>query len=235
MSGAALHRDADLRPDLRHVDTWIFDLDNTLYPFTGEVQALMDARMNAYLRRVTGLDVEAAHELQKRYFREHGTTLAGLMAHHGVDPYDFLEEVHDISLDSVRPDPALASALARLPGRRLVFTNASNGHAERVLARLGFTALFEHVFHLEAAGLTPKPQARAYEALIAAHGVTPKTAAFFEDMERNLAPAAGYGMTTVLVGPHAAASTATFVDWRAAELTPFLQTARVAAPTDRQP
>ena len=108
-----------------------------------------------------------------------------------------------------------------------MFTNASAGHAERVLARLRFTALFEHVFHLEAAELTPKPQARAYESLIAAHGVTPRTACFFEDTERNLEPASGYGMTTVLVGAHAAMSDAPFVDHRAAELTPFLQTAQV--------
>ena len=217
----------DLGADLRHVDTWIFDLDNTLYPMAGEVGAQMDARISAYVQRETGLEPEAAYALQKRYLREHGTTLAGLMAHHGVDPYAFLDEVHDISLDSVAPDPPLQAALERLPGRRLVFTNASAGHAERVLARLGFAALFEHVFHLEAAELTPKPQARAYESLIAAHGVTPRTSCFFEDTERNLEPAAGYGITTVLVGAHAARTDAPFVDYRAAELTPFLQTAQV--------
>ena len=218
---------SDARPDLSHVDTWIFDLDNTLYPFGGPVQAQMDVRMTAYMMRTTGLDEVGAHALQKRYFREHGTTLAGLMAHHGVDPYAFLDEVHDICLDTVRPDPALREALSRLPGRRLVFTNASAGHAERVLDRLRMAELFEHVFHLEAANLSPKPEAQAYESLIAAHGVTPRTACFFEDMERNLEPAAGYGMVTVLVGPHAAASTAGFVDWRTDDLTAFLRSARV--------
>jgi putative hydrolase of the HAD superfamily len=172
--------------------------------------------------RTTGLPEAEAHALQKRYLREHGTTLAGLMANHGVDPYAFLDEVHDISLDTVLPNPALRTALARLPGRRLVFTNGSAGHAERVLDRLGFSDLFEHVFHLEAANLTPKPEARAYESLIAAHGVTPRTSAFFEDTERNLEPAARYGMATVLVGPHAAASTASFVDWRTDDLPAFL-------------
>jgi putative hydrolase of the HAD superfamily len=217
----------DLGADLRHVDTWIFDLDNTLYPMAGEVGAQMDQRISAYVQRETGLEPQAAYALQKRYLREHGTTLAGLMAHHGVDPYAFLEEVHDISLESVRADPELGAAIARLPGRRLVFTNASAGHAERVLKRLGFTDLFEHVFHLEAANLTPKPQARAYESLMAAHGVTPRTSAFFEDTERNLEPAHGYGMTTVLVGSHAMLSDAPYVDWRADELLPFLQTAQV--------
>ncbi len=213
--------------DLRHVDTWIFDLDNTLYPFGGAVQVQMDARMTAYMMRTTGLPEAEAHALQKRYLHEHGTTLAGLMANHGIDPYAFLDEVHDVSLDSVSPDPALHDALARLPGRRLVFTNAAASHAERVLAKLEMAELFEHVFHLEAAELTPKPQARAYESLIAAHGVTPKTSAFFEDTERNLAPAAGYGMATVLVGPHAAASAAAFVDHRTDDLTAFLRTAKV--------
>ena len=217
----------DLAADLRHVDTWIFDLDNTLYPMAGEVGAQMDARISAYVQRETGLEPEAAYALQKRYLREHGTTLAGLMAHHGVDPYAFLDEVHDISLDSICLDAELHVALERLPGRRLVFTNASSGHAERVLARLGLAGLFEHVFHLEAANLTPKPQARAYESLIAVHGVTPRTACFFEDTERNLEPAHGYGMATVLVGAHAQMSDAPFVDFRAAELTPFLQTAQV--------
>jgi putative hydrolase of the HAD superfamily len=217
----------DLGADLRHVDTWIFDLDNTLYPMAGEVGAQMDARISAFVQRVTGLDAEAAYQLQKRYLREHGATLSGLMVHHGVDPYAFLEEVHDVSLESVQPDPVLGEALRRLPGRRLVFTNGSASHAERVLARLGFADLFEHVFHLEAANLTPKPQARAYESLIAAHGVTPRTSCFFEDTERNLEPAHGYGMATVLVGPHAMLSDAPFVDYRADELTPFLQTAQV--------
>jgi putative hydrolase of the HAD superfamily len=207
---------------LQHVDTWIFDLDNTLYPMGGEIQAQMDARITAYVERETGLPPVEAHALQKQYLHEHGTTLAGLMAHHGVDPYGFLEEVHDVSLDSVQGDPALHAALARLPGRRLVFTNASAGHAERVLDKLGYAPLFEHVFHLEAADLTPKPQGAAYDALIARHGVQPTTAAFFEDTERNLAPAAALGMVTVLVGPHAAASTAAFVDHRTDDLAGFL-------------
>jgi putative hydrolase of the HAD superfamily len=213
--------------DLRHIDTWIFDLDNTLYPMGGAIQAQMDARITAYVRRETGLEEAEAFALQKRYLHEHGATLAGLMANEGVDPYVFLDEVHDVSLETVEPDVRLAGALARLPGRRLVFTNASAGHAERVLVKLKLTALFEHVFHLEAAALTPKPQARAYEALIAAHGVTPRTSAFFEDTERNLEPAAGYGMTTVLVGPHAATSTSSFVHYRTGDLAGFLDAAEL--------
>ena len=217
----------DLGADLRHVDTWIFDLDNTLYASSDAMWTAMDRLITDYMVGVTGLDRPGAYALQKRYLHEHGATLAGLMADYRIDPHAYLEAVHDVPLEGVAAAAGLRDAIARLPGRRLVFTNASAGHADRVLRRLGVHDLFEHVFHLQAADLTPKPQARAYESLIAAHGVTPKTSCFFEDTECNLEPAAGYGMTTVLVGPHAEMSDAPFVDYRAAELTPFLQTAHV--------
>jgi putative hydrolase of the HAD superfamily len=213
--------------DLREIDTWIFDLDNTLYPSGTEFVALIEGRMTAYVQQATGLPEAEARALQKKYLHEHGTTLAGLMALHGVDPHDFLREVHDVSMDSLTPDPALARALRRLPGRRLVFTNGSAWHADRVLKRLGLDGLFEAVFHLEAADMTPKPAPATYEALIAAHGVRPQASAFFEDSAHNLEPAARLGMTTVLVGPHAAGHPADFVHYRTDVLAPFLQAAQV--------
>ena len=215
--------------DLSHVQDWIFDLDNTLYPLDGEFMGLIDKRMTAFVSRETGLPWDEARALQKRYLGEHGTTLAGLMARHGVEPHRFLDEVHDVPLDSLKPDPALASALARLPGRRLVFTNADDRHARRVLAHLGLDRLFDDIFHLESVGMVPKPQAVVYDRLIAAHAVTPRRAAFFEDSERNLAPAHALGMTTVLVGPHASACTAAFVDHRTLNLAAFLDAAQVEA------
>jgi putative hydrolase of the HAD superfamily len=214
-------------PDLTDIDTWIFDLDNTLYPPECDLFALIDERMQAFVQRKTGLPPAEALTLQKRYYHEHGTTLAGLMAHHGVDPREFLDEVHEISLDRLAPDAELTRGLARLPGRRLVFTNGSARHAERVLQALGIDSLFDEIFDIEAADLIPKPQAAAFEAIVKRHAVTPKTSAFFEDLERNLEPAAALGMTTVLVGPHAAGSTAPFVDHRTARLPDFLLQARV--------
>ena len=213
--------------DLTHIDTWIFDLDNTLYPPECDLFALIDERMQRFVGRKTGLPADEALALQKRYYHEHGTTLAGLMAHHGVDPREFLDEVHEISLDRLSPDDELERGLARLPGRRLVFTNGSARHAERVLEALGVAALFEEIFDIEAGDLVPKPEPAAFEAIVRRHAVTPKTAAFFEDLERNLAPAAAIGMTTVLVGPHAAGSAASFVDFRAPRLPPFLLEAEV--------
>jgi putative hydrolase of the HAD superfamily len=215
--------------DLTHIDTWLFDLDNTLYPPEAEILALVEARMTEFVAREAGLPREEARALQHRYYLEHGTTLAGLMANHGVDPEAFLTEVHDIALDRLSPDPALEAALHRLPGRRLVFTNGDAGHAERVLAALGLSDAFEAVFHIGSAGYIPKPQMRCFELMVAEHTVTAPSAAFFEDSERNLEPAAALGMTTVLVGPHAAASTAPFVDHRAADLTAFLIAAQVRA------
>ena len=214
-------------PDLRHVETWIFDLDNTLYPPECEFMALIDERMTAFVMRETGLPHPEARSLQRRYLDEHGTTLAGLVAHHGIDPHVFLDEVHDVSLDRLTPDRELKRALKRLRGRRLVFTNGSAAHAERVLEKLGVRPLFEAVFHLEAAAFTPKPKPAAYRALIDAHGVAPDTSAFFEDSERNLKPAADLGMTTILVGPHAEHSFAPFVHHRTPKLAPFLLKARV--------
>ena len=216
-----------MTPDLTHVETWLFDLDNTLYPEACEFMTLIEGRMTEFVARETGLPRPEALALQKRYLHEHGTTLAGLMANHGIDPEHFLEEVHDVSLDRIKPDPALAAALARLPGRRLVFTNGSAAHAERVLAHLGVEQLFEDIFHIAAADYVPKPAPETFERLARAHAVAPAVTAFFEDSERNLRPAAELGMTTVLVGAHARASIAPFVHHRTHDLAAFLSSAKV--------
>lgn len=223
MSGAALHTDP--RPDLRHVETWLFDLDNTLYPRESGLGALMEPVITDFVVETTGLPREAAHALQKRYLAEDGLTLRGLMTHHGVDPDAYHARFHDLPLECLARDEALKAALARLPGRRLIFTNADAVHAERVVERLGLAGLFEAVFHIGSADFAPKPSARAFERIVAAHAIAPGTTAFFEDAERNLAPAAALGMTTVLVGAHAGASTAPFVDYRTERLALFLATA----------
>ena len=213
--------------DLSHVGIWIFDLDNTLYPPGSEFMALMESRMTDFVARETGLPRDQARALQKKYLQEHGTTLAGMMAHHGIAPEPFLTEVHDISMDTLHPIPELVEAIARLPGRRLVFTNGDARHAARVLAHLGLDHLFEDVFHIAAADYIPKPRPEAFERMIARHHVEPRASAFFEDSERNLEPAAGLGMTTVLVGPAALQSTAPFVQHKTDDLAGFLKSALV--------
>ena len=213
--------------DLSHVDTWLFDLDNTLYPPEAEFMSLIEGRMTRFVARETGLPREEAYALQKKYLHEHGTTLAGLMANHGVDPEAFLDEVHDVSMASLHPDPELRAAIAALPGRRLVFTNGDKRHAERVLKKLELDDLFEATFHIALADYIPKPHPQTFARMIAAHDVDPKRTAFFEDSARNLPPAYDLGMTTVLVGPAAADPASPFVHYRALDLAAFLRQARV--------
>ena len=213
--------------DLTHVDTWLFDLDNTLYPLESGIAAQMDEKITDYMVRLTGLERAPARALQKQYLADHGTTLNGLLHHHRVDPAHYHAYVHDLILDGIAPTEDLRAAVERLPGRRLIFTNADDRHALRVLEHLDLADLFDEVFHIGSADYVAKPQAAAYDALVAAHAVTPRSTAFFEDSERNLEPAALMGMTTVLVGAHAVASAAPFVDYRTPHLAPFLAAARV--------
>lgn len=214
--------------DLRHVETWLFDLDNTLYPAETGLHALMEPRITGYVQRLTGLPRAEAYVLQKKYLADYGLTLTGLMLHHGVDPDDYHANFADVSLAALEHDGELRAALAALPGRRLIFTNADLGHTHRVLARLGLEGLFADVFHIASATFVPKPSREAFAAIIARHSMKPARTCFFEDSERNLEPAAALGMTTVLVGAHAAASTAPFVHHRTERLAPFLARARVA-------
>lgn len=213
--------------DLRHVETWLFDLDNTLYPVESGFMGQVEGRMTDYVQKLTGLDRAEAYRLQKKYLADHGLTLTGLVKHHGIDPNDYLELFHDLSLESLSHDPELVEAIARLPGRRLIFTNADDIHAERVLARLGLSHLFEDVFHIGLSDYVPKPHPEAFQRMSERHAIDPRATAFFEDSERNLAPAAELGMTTVLVGPHAPASTAPFINYKTDKLAPFLQDAQV--------
>jgi putative hydrolase of the HAD superfamily len=218
----------DPTPDLRHIDTWLFDLDNTLYPAESGFMGEIERRMTAYVQKVTGLERDDAYRLQKRYLADYGLTLGGLIAHHGVDPADFHAVFHDMSLEALAHDPDLVGAIGRLPGRRLIFTNADDVHARRVLDRLGLASLFDDVFHIGSSDYVPKPDPRSFARMTAAHAIEGARTAFFEDREVNLAPAAELGMTTVLVGPHAEASAAPFVRYKTAQLAPFLAQARLS-------
>ncbi len=217
-----------MTPDLSHVNTWLFDLDDTLYPAESGLMAEIERRMTDFVVKATGLPRDEAYRLQKDYLAEHGITLLGLMKDHGVDPAEFADAYVDIELDALAHDPELVAAIEALPGRRLVFTNADARHAERVLARLGLTKLFDDVFHIASFDYTPKPDPRAFARMCAEHAIEPAATCFFEDSERNLKPAADLGMTTVLVGPRALDSQAPFVHFRAARLTPFLQSVSAA-------
>jgi len=184
---------------LDHIDAWIFDLDNTLYPASADLFGLIDVRMNLYIQRLMDLDYDAARVIQKTLFREHGTTLSGLMRTHEIDPNDFLAFVHDIEMDALAEDRRLVEAVAKLPGRKLIFTNGDADYAGRVLDRLGLSKSFEAVHDIHACAYQPKPHVASYASMVASFGIEPTTSLFVEDMARNLKPAKAIGMTTVWV------------------------------------
>jgi len=186
---------------LSDVRYWVFDLDNTLYPRTCRLFDQIDVLITQYVADVTGLERDDARKLQKQYYREHGTTLRGLMATREVDPHHFLSKVHDIDYAPVDPDPELMDAIKALPGKKLIFTNADTGHAEAVLHKLGASDVFDGIFDVVDAGFEPKPFRGPYDRFAAKHGVDPKSAAMFEDMEKNLVTAHDMGMRTVHVIP----------------------------------
>jgi putative hydrolase of the HAD superfamily len=221
---------AGVAADLRHVDTWLFDLDDTLYPHECGFGPQVDARVTDFVEALTGLPRAEAYALQRRYLDEHGLTLRGLMLHHEVDPVAFNALFHDLALETLAEDPALTAAIARLPGRRLIFTNADDVHAERVTARLGLAGLFDGVFHIASADFLPKPEPATFARLIEAHAIRSATTAFFDDRAMNLAPAAALGMTTVLVGAGAEANADPFVRHRAPRLAAFLADVLVKEP-----
>jgi putative hydrolase of the HAD superfamily len=181
------------------IDTWIFDLDNTLYPLSVNLFGQVEERMAAFIMAELGVDQEAANRMRREFFTRHGTTLRGLMLDHGVEPTRFLDYVHEIDFERVPPDPALVAAIEALPGRKLVFTNAPARYAEQVMARIGLAGRIEAIHDIIACDFVPKPNPSAYHLLLSRYGITPATAILFEDMARNLEPAAALGMTTAWI------------------------------------
>jgi putative hydrolase of the HAD superfamily len=189
------------------VETWVFDLDNTLYPASSGLFPLVQARMNEYIGNLLGVSLEDAKALRAQYFREHGTTMHGLMAVHRVDPHEFMAFVHDVDLSVVPENPALVAALDGLSGRKLIYTNGSVPHAENLIRHLGISHCFDDIFDIVASDFAPKPAMAPLRVFIDRFGVKPSGALMVEDMAKNLAPAAEIGMTTAWVK--------TDVDWAA--------------------
>ena len=188
-----------MRAELSHIRNWIFDLDNTLYPASANLFPLIDARIGAYVARTLNVDAAEAHRIQKHYFHTHGTTLAGLIADHGVNPRHYLDDVHDIDMSVLERNEALIEALARLPGRKLVFTNGDAPYAVKVLDRLGLGDSFEAIHDIHSTDYRPKPDPLAYQGLCDAYDLDPNESLFVEDMARNLKPAKAIGMATVWI------------------------------------
>lgn len=205
-----------------HVETWIFDLDNTLYPPAARLFDQIEVKMTEWVARTLRIDHAQADRVRADYWQRYGTTLAGLMREHNVDPAPYLNEVHDISLDHLDPDPALADAITALPGRCIVYTNGCEPYARRVLAARGIEPCFEAVYGVEHANFIPKPEQQAFEAIAALDGFDHTTSAMFEDDVRNLAAPFALGMRTIHVAPES--ENKPFVHHHTEDLTAFLQT-----------
>ncbi|MBR9861980.1 MAG: pyrimidine 5'-nucleotidase [Rhodobacteraceae bacterium] len=190
-----------MKQHFSHVNCWVFDLDNTLYPPECRLFDQIEVRMTSYVMNALGVDQPKADHLRTHYWKTYGTTLAGLMREHDLDPLPYLADVHEISLDHVPQDAALCAHISDLPGRKIVYTNGSENHAVRVLAARGLSGVFDAIYGIEHSDFLPKPSAEAYGAILQRDGFDPNTATMFEDDPRNLEIPHALGMRTVLVGP----------------------------------
>jgi putative hydrolase of the HAD superfamily len=206
-----------------HVETWIFDLDNTLYHPSARLFDQINARMTGFIMRELGASRAEANGMRRNYWQRHGTTLRGLIDNHGIDPERFLEEAHDIDLSALKPDADLATALRRLPGTRIVHTNGARAHAGRVLAARGLEGAFDAVYAIEDKALVPKPRPDAYRRIIRLSGLDPARAAMVEDDARNLEVPKALGMATVWLCHQEGAKAPAFVDRSINGLTRFLE------------
>jgi len=214
---------------LGHIDTWIFDLDNTLYPPEAGLISQIDSRMREFIIRFLDVDAEEADRLRAHYLERDGITLKGLMEDHGVEADTFLEETHAIDLSGVSYDPALRTAIATLPGRKIVHTNGARRHAERVLAALGLSPAFEQIFAIEDKNFVPKPELPAYTHVIRETGLDPARAAMIEDTVVNLVEPKRLGMATIWLDHGQVGGLHRHVDMRVTTLTEFLDNAVVVA------
>ncbi|HBV53665.1 MAG TPA: pyrimidine 5'-nucleotidase [Rhodobacteraceae bacterium] len=209
------------RDKFSHITTWVFDLDNTLYPPAMRLFDQIEVRMTDYVMRTLNVTQPQADHLRGHYWRQYGTTLAGLMREHAIDPTPYLEEVHDIDFSVLSPDQALRSAIQSLPGRKLIYTNGSAPYAENVISARGLSGVFDAIFGVEHADFLPKPEVRAFEIVFAKARLTPATAAMFEDDPRNLSAPHSLGMRTVHVAEHP--EPAPHIQFHTSDLTRFLQ------------
>lgn len=185
--------------ELAQATSWIFDLDNTLYPAQCNLFVQIERRMTVFVSELLSLPFDEARKVQKEYFKEYGTTMRGLMDHHNVDPQVYMSFVHDIDLSPIQASSQLNNALAKLPGKKFIFTNGSTAHAERVMAKLGIDHHFDVIHDIADSNYTPKPEPTIYHDLVSRHGIDPTRTVMVEDMARNLAPAAAMGMTCVWI------------------------------------
>ncbi|MEM6306426.1 MAG: pyrimidine 5'-nucleotidase [Pseudomonadota bacterium] len=217
--------------NFRDITTWVFDLDNTLYPPSVRLFDQIETRMVRYVMDFLEVSKDQADALRAQYWRSHGTTLAGLMDIHGMPPHDFLTDVHDIDFSVLPRDPTLAAHIQALPGRKIIYTNGTAPYAENVITARGLSGLFDAIYGVEHANFRPKPEKAAFDTVFGIDGFDPKHAIMFEDEPRNLAVPHDMGMTTVHVAP--TPIKANYIHYHTTDLADFLtQTGDIGAKTD---
>ena len=182
---------------IENIDNWIFDLDNTLYPEDTNLFARVSKRMTVFIQKEFNLEEEPARDLQRKMFKQYGTTMRGLMTEYDMDPENFLHFVHDIDVSDMQVDMELKDLLGKLPGRRFIYTNGSVAHAKNITSQLGIENLFEDVFDIVASNFLPKPAPQPYDDMVIKFSADPTRSVMIEDMAKNLRPAADLGMMTV--------------------------------------
>jgi putative hydrolase of the HAD superfamily len=208
------------RAHFQHIDTWVFDLDHTLYPPSARLFDQIEVKMTQYVMDALNVDHAHADHLRQHYWATYGTTLTGLMREHDVDPAPYLTHVHDIDFSVLTPAPDLATKIKALKGRRIVYTNGCVPYAKNVLHARGLTGLFDAIYGVEDAGFLPKPEQQAFETIFEKDGIEPSTAAMFEDDPRNLMAPHAMGMRTVHVADDPV--TASHIHHHTSDLTAFL-------------
>ncbi|MEE2699229.1 MAG: pyrimidine 5'-nucleotidase [Pseudomonadota bacterium] len=178
---------------------WIFDLDNTLYPSSCNLLEQVDKKITKYIADFLGIEIDKANKTRKSYYQDYGTTLSGMMLHHGMEPIDYLNYIHDIDLKEISPNLALDRALSKISGRKIIYTNGTTKHAERILKKLSIHHHFEEIFDIIKASYIPKPSPKAFEEILGRLKIDARSTVMVEDLVRNLIPAANLGMTTVWV------------------------------------
>jgi len=183
----------------KQIKTWIFDLDNTLYSADSGIFQQVHELMGKFVSAHLNIDIDQAKQIQKKYYKQHGTTLRGMMDNHDVDPDYFLTEVHRLDYSIVEPNHKLNEELKKLKGRKIIFTNANMQHALDVLERLELSNFFDEIYDIKMANYIPKPEISSYKQLIEQFNISTESAAMFDDIAKNLVPAKKVGFTSIWI------------------------------------
>ena len=213
----------------KKINTWIFDLDNTLYSADSGIFQQVHDLMGKFVSSHLDIGIEEAKIIQKNYYKQHGTTLRGMMDNHGVDPDHFLAEVHKLDYSIVGPNHKLNEELKKLQGRKIIYTNANMQHALEILERIELSNFFEEIYDIKMANYIPKPELAPYKQMIAQFDIETKSSAMFDDIAKNLVPAKNVGFTSVWIDAgyenfsDDIKSSKQYLDYETTNITEFLE------------